>query len=246
MNLFRLLALSLIVLAFSGNASITSAQHARFSENTFHHWDFGANFMVGVPQGAFRQNIEKPGFGVDMFGVYHLKRLPFGIGADFGFITYGTSRRNEPFNPNIPEVTVRVSTSNNITFGHLMARIQPSHGTIQPYVDGLVGVSYLFTQSRVTDDQELNEIASSTNFEDVAFSGGIAAGTKIRLTEIIDQETGRKTRLYLDLRVRYIRGGEAEYLKEGSITVENGQMLFESNYSRTDLMTFNLGFTLSM
>lgn len=127
-----------------------------------------------------------------------------------------------------------------------MARIQPGHGTIQPYVDGLIGFSYLFTQSRVTDDQEFNEIASSTNFDDVALSGGIAAGTKIRLTEITDQETGRKTRLYLDLRVRYIRGGEAEYLKEGSITVDNGQMLFDSNYSRTDLMTFNIGFTLSL
>lgn len=246
MNISKMLVLSLILLAGSGGVSTTLAQNGRFSEDTFHHWDFGVNFMLGVPQGAFRQNIEKPGYGVDMFGVYHLKQLPFGFGADFGFVTYGTSRRNEPFNPNIPEVTVRVSTSNNITFGHLMARIQPSHGTIQPYVDGLIGLSYLFTESRVTDDREFNEIASSNNFEDVAFSGGIAAGTKIRLTEITDQETGRKTRLYLDLRVRYIRGGEAEYLKEGSITVDNGQMLFDSNYSRTDLMTVNLGFTLSL
>ncbi len=246
MKTITTLSLSLLFIVGFGFLSMTSAQNGENPDNGFHHLDFGADFMVGVPQGGFRNNIENPGFGIDMFAVYHLKGLHFGLGADLGFVTYGTSRRDEPFNPNIPEVTVRVSTNNNIAFGHLMTRIQPTHGAIQPYIDGLVGLNYLFTQSRVTDDRDTEEIASSTNFEDVAFSGGIAAGSKFRITETMDEDSGRIIRLYLDLRARFLLGGEAEYLQEGSIIVDNGQMTFDSNYSRTDLMTFHIGFTISM
>ncbi len=232
-----------ISLAFQSTAS---AQDDSDPESSFHHWDIGADFMVGVPQGGFRQNVDNPGFGVDMFAVYHMGDFPLGIGLDIGFVTYGTTRRDEPFNPNIPEVTVRVSTSNNIVFGHLMARVQPLHGTVQPYIDGLIGLNYLFTESRVSDDRDTEDIASTTNFEDVAFSSGLAAGTKIRITETRDSSSGRMMGVYLDLRARYLMGGEAEYLQEGSIIVENGQMRFDIDRSRTDLMTFHVGFSISI
>jgi len=41
--------------------------------------------------------------------------------------------------------------------------------------------------------------------------------------------------------MRYIIGGEAEYLKEGSITFEDLNVYYDVSKSKTDLMTAHIG-----
>jgi hypothetical protein len=206
------------------------------------NWDASVDFMLGAPQGGFKQNVDALGYGIDLLATYQLPYSYVAMGLDIGFLTYGTSRRTEPFSPDIPEVRVQVRTNNNIAFFHFLTRIQPGYGNIRPYMDALAGFNYLFTESTIRDQRTNEDIAGSTNFDDIAFSAGLAAGSKFHLFETVDDETGWPIRFYLDLRARYLIGGNAEYLKEGSIQRQNGNIIYEVDQSRTDILTFHLGF----
>jgi hypothetical protein len=206
------------------------------------NWDASVDFMLGAPQGGFKQNVDALGYGIDLLATYQLPYSYVAMGLDIGFMTYGTSRRTEPFSPDIPEVRVQVRTNNNIAFFHFLTRVQPGYGNIRPYLDALVGFNYLFTESRIQDQRTNEDIAGSTNFDDITFSAGIAAGSKFHLFETVDDETGWPIRFYLDLRARYLIGGNAEYLRVGSIQRQNGNIIYDVDQSRTDILTFHLGF----
>ena len=47
--------------------------------------------------------------------------------------------------------------------------------------------------------------------------------------------------LFLDLKVRYLFGSEAEYLKEGSVVVSPGKVDYKVSKSKTDLLTVHAG-----
>ncbi|HDP99988.1 MAG TPA: hypothetical protein ENN22_12500 [bacterium] len=59
----------------------------------------------------------------------------------------------------------------------------------------------------------------------------------------VDESENPKTgRLMLDLKVRYMFGGEAEYLKEGSINIDqNNNVIYDVSKSDTDFISFHLG-----
>ncbi|HDL19501.1 MAG TPA: hypothetical protein ENH29_10635 [Bacteroidetes bacterium] len=206
----------------------------------------GLNLMLGVPQGEFSDNVDNPGFGIGgMFGV-SIPHSPLMVGGDLGFLIYGSETRKEPFSTTIPDVTVNVETSNNIAMGHLLLRLQAPVGAIRPYMDGLIGFNYLFTETKIKDeDYNDDEIASSTNFDDAAFSYGAGGGLQIRVYNgrYKKPKEGEKnlTGVFIDFRVRYLVGGKAEYLKEGSIARENGRVTHDVTQSKTDLLTYQLG-----
>lgn len=57
-----------------------------------------------------------------------------------------------------------------------------------------------------------------------------------------NEEEGIKLReVLIDIGVKYIESGEAEYLKEGSIRTENGSVVYDVNKSKTNLLTFQIG-----
>jgi hypothetical protein len=47
--------------------------------------------------------------------------------------------------------------------------------------------------------------------------------------------------IFLDLGARYIANGEAEYLREGSITIVNDQVIFQPIRSATNLVVYHVG-----
>ncbi|HNS73334.1 MAG TPA: hypothetical protein PKI81_08015, partial [bacterium] len=116
---------------------------------------------------------------------------------------------------------------------------------IQPYADGVFGFDYLFTETSINDDDwddwddhdGHDQIASSTNFDDTAMSYGFGGGCKFRVWEAASEAT----EVFVDVQGRYLRGGEAEYLKKGSIRRENGKLLFDVSKSKTDLLVFKVG-----
>ncbi|MDX1531668.1 MAG: hypothetical protein R3362_09090 [Rhodothermales bacterium] len=204
----------------------------------------GAQFMVGVPLGAFYDRVETVGFGLSGQLLYHFGRAPIAVGVEGGFLVYDQERFNECLTT--CRVRVDVVTSNNVALGHLVLRLQPASGTLRPYADVLAGVHYLFTESRLEDEDfgENHEIASSTNFDDAAFSYGAAAGI---LVQVHSGRTraGRPYALHVDGRLRYLRGGEADYLRRGSIReTADGDLLFDVERSRTDLLLPQVGVTV--
>ena len=195
--------------------------------------------VVGFPQGEFEDHVDNAGVGLNFFAGLGLGRSPFVIGLDGGFLIYGFERRSEPFSTTIPDVYVDVETSNAIAMGHLLLRVQPPTGFVQPYVDGLVGFKYFFTETSIRDEDDYDyTIASSTNFDDAALSYGFGGGLDVAIHQ------GRKNMVLINVGARYLFGTEAEYLQEGSIERRNGRVTYIVDRSETNLLITQLGITL--
>jgi hypothetical protein len=214
------------------------------------------NFQLGLypllsqPQAEFQRNVENLGLGIGGFFFFGPGNGYASIGADFAYILYGSEERKEPFSTTIPDVTVNVETTNNIILGHLALRLQIPVGPVRPFVDGQIGFHYLFTQTTIKNEQLEEPIATSTNFQDIAFSYGGGAGVSIKIHERKEQlgtggDPTEKSPKYtfIEFRIRYLAGGEANYLKEGSIRREGGKVSYDTKHSRTDLMTYQVGLT---
>jgi len=204
------------------------------------------NFLLGQPQDEFKENVEDLGFGIGGMFAFRPGNSPVMIGVDVEYMIYGSETRQEPFSLTIPDVTVEVETRNNILLTHALLRLQGNSGTFRPYLDGLIGMHYFFTETKVRDEDDFGEepIASSLNQQDVAFSYGAGGGVML----LVYQKQGEGSKLQevlIDFRVRYSFGGEATYLKRGSITRENGTAIIDPLRSRTDLLTYQLGVVFS-
>jgi hypothetical protein len=181
----------------------------------------------GIPVGSLRENVGTGG-GVRLALAAWLDQSPVLFGVDIGFFGYGHVEEEVPFSSTVgPRVPVEVSTSNNVLETHLTARLQPRTGRFRPYAEVLAGFKYLFTRTKVgevgfedRDDDFGEEVASSTNFDDFALSGGVGAGLDI---QVYRQDNAAKPvrRVDLHLGVQYLLGQEAEYLTEGTLSDEN-------------------------
>lgn len=207
----------------------------------------GGAFVMGFPQGEFRDNVDNTGLGGTAHFLYRIGQSPLMIGMDAGFMIYGTERRNEPFSLTIPDVTVEVKTTNNIVLWHALARIQPGTGKVQPYFDGMIGLKYLFTTTSIHSEEGYDDpIASSKNFDDLAFSYGAGGGLQFQVYDTATGGTQRPVAVYIDLNLKYLLGSEAEYLKKGSITRTPGQPLtYDVLKSNTDILLFNIGVSVT-
>jgi hypothetical protein len=190
---------------------------------------FGITVGAGLPMGLFKTNLGKDGFQFDLYYARKLKSAPLFIGFDCAFFIYGMSTRQEPLE-NIPEVNVDVETSNSVIQGLFFIRLQPAKGPFRPYIEGLAGVSYLSTDTTITEREfPWDEIASDTNFSDFALAAGGGAGVEVHLWGV------------LDIKARYLTGSKAKYLKEGSIVYEGGQAVYLYQESATNLLSFQAG-----
>jgi hypothetical protein len=233
--------ISVLIILFLFGVSGTS-----FSQEIQAALDFG----VGIPQGDFRQQSDHVGGGINLMGGYRFANSPVMLGLEFGFMNFGTDSREEPISTTIPDVRVEVENSYNLVHGDLLFRLIAPPSTFRPYVDGLFGFNYFFTETVIRDRDDFfddDEKLSDTNFEDSALSYGFGAGMQIRLW----QRRGEITRtlndvepssVYLNLRGRYMFGREAEYLQKGSIQrTDDGEVIYDVSQSTTNLLHIKLG-----
>ena len=225
---WRLIAISLTLLCFIPGLCAQDFQA-------------GLNFLLGQPQGEFKENVEDLGFGIGGMFAFRPGNSPVMIGLDVEYMLYGSETRQEPFSHTIPDVTVEVATRNNILLTHALLRLQGKSGIFRPYLDGLIGMHYFFTETQVRDEDNFVEepIASTINQSDIAFSYGGGAGAMFLVHQ--KREGSRLTEVLIDFRVRYLLGGVATYLKKGSITRQNGTAIIDPLRSRTDLLTYQFG-----
>lgn len=200
------------------------------------------NFTLGFPMGEFKENVARTGIGISgqfMF-ISPRPKAPFGFGLNFGYLNYGSESRREPFSLTIPDVTVDVDRTNNIVNFHVVFQLMLPQGAIRPYIEGLFGGNYIFTETQIKS-RGSEEVASSTNFDDLAWSYGGGGGFLIRVhSGGPDGEVGD---VFVDLKARYLFGTEAEYLKEGSVKIINSKVYYDVSRSKTDLLTAHIGVT---
>lgn len=209
----------------------------------------GGNFTLAFPQTEFAENVDNTGFGGTLFGFAKFPNSPLSIGASFGFIVYGSETYEERLIPTAP-VWVDVTTTNSIINGHLVLRLEPPGDKVIPYLDGLIGFNYLFTETRIEDqdwDDDDDVIASTKNLDDFTFSYGIGGGLKIKVWTSPERPVGQSgvAGLYIDLGLRYLKGGEAEYMKEGSIEADGDDITYDINKSTTDILTGHIGVSVA-
>jgi len=215
-------------------------------------WAGGFGLVVGSPQDEFRKNVDNVGFGLNAYATNNFGGSAFQLGGSFSFLVYGRDERSEPFSYTIPDVRVDVITTNSIVMGHILARLQPPAGGIRPYIEGLYGFNYLSTSTTIENQRQSdddNEIASSTNFEDFTSSYGGGAGLMFTIwdaSNIMGSSGDFSGKLLLDLGIRYLFGGEAEYLKKGSIqpneqTSDPTDLIYDIQRSKTDILNFKIG-----
>ena len=201
----------------------------------------GINFTLGFPMGEFKDNVDRLGYGVSGHFMFLTPRpeAPFSVGLNIGFMNYGSESRREPFSTTIPDVVVDVDRTNNLANFHVVFQAAWPTGVVRPYVEGLFGGSYLFTETAIKS-RGTDEVASNTNFDDFAWSYGAGGGFMIEVASNPDESISS---IFIDLRARYLFGSEAEYLKEGSVKINNGKVSYDVVKSKTDLLSVNVGVT---
>ncbi|MCK5145472.1 hypothetical protein KAR48_01885 [bacterium] len=197
----------------------------------------GGSFTVMSPQDAFNDNVENLGFGLNGYFAYRFPRSPILAGVSASFNIYGTQTWSEPL---AGPVFVDVTTTNALINAFLFLRIEPAHGVVRPYADALLGFNYLTTDSRIDDIDEYEEIASSKNFDDFTSAYGLGGGLHIRVWQATEQLEGPSA-LHIDLGFRYIKGGEARYLKKGGIEQVGNNFIYHINRSTTNYLSVNIG-----
>ena len=195
--------------------------------------------MLASPQGEFRDNVNRLGYGFQVHGTLWKpnKLRPFTIGLNFGYLIYGEDTDRRPLSTTIPDVSVEVTTNNSIANFHMLFQVSPFFGTWKPYLEGLFGGAYIATNTSVESEKDYEDVFESTNFDDFAWSYGYGGGLMIR----VSRAPLKLSEIFLDLKARYLYGSEAEYLKEGSITVQNGRAVYDVSRSKTDLLSFHIG-----
>lgn len=211
-----------------------------FSSVTLFAQQAGISFTLGFPEGDFKDHNKRTGFGGNLEALL-VKTGPASMGLNIGYLNYGSETRRERFSTTIPDVMVDVNRTNNILNFHLLFHIAPDFSTFIPYAEGLFGGSYIFTETRIDSREE--DVASSTNFDDFTWSYGAGGGFMIHVYSNPDNEISD---VYIDFKVRYLFGGKAEYLKEGSVVIEDGIAYFTPEKSKTDLLTASLGVAVSL
>lgn len=207
----------------------------------------GVKFIGGFPRGEFNNHVKNTGIGGTGTFLYNFEHKPFAAGVSLGFLIYGRDTRTEPFSSTVQDVYVDVITTNNILKGHLVLRAQSPEGlgggAIIPYFDAMFGFHYLFTETRVQDTDAFGtgyDIASSTNYDDIATSYGGGGGFMVRVYDSSRDAEGIEA-VYVDFSVHYLKGGEAEYLKKDGIIRSDEKVTYNPSKSTTNLLNFSLG-----
>jgi len=208
----------------------------------------GGYFAMGFPQNEFKENVDNISYGASGYFTYRLPNSPLSVGLSFSFLMYGHESREEPFGPNVPEVWVDVNTTNAMIMGHFLLRLQPPTGRLRPYLDGLFGFKLLTTDTRVRSKEFLDDeaIASSNHIRDTALSFGAGAGVIICAYAAPRRPyRGSSFAVYVDLGARYLKGGNTEYMIEGSLIRNGDDIIYEVYESTTDIITMHIGVSFS-
>ena len=198
-------------------------------------FQFVPKFVTGIPVGPFGKKVgASPGAAVDFTA--RIGQTPVSVGAAFDYLLYGTETRRLALFPAVPEVLTDVGTTNNLIRTHALVRVQPAAGRVRPYAEGLLGFSYVYTRTSVALGDGSG--GATTHLGDFAPSFGAGGGVTIALASLSD------ARLGLDIGLRYLTGGEVDYLTRGELQRDETGVTFEPTRSLATLFDMQIGITV--
>lgn len=199
---------------------------------------FGLDFMLSEPKEEFRNNVDN-GFGGGGTLLYRLDRGGW-LSARFdgNYLRYGKESKRVPFSETVgSRILVDVHTSNFIAGIAAGPEFAVPRGWVRPYVNASISHLFFRTVSTVEGIRSSDEpIASTTNHSDGTRAWVYGGGLRIPIPRSNSNFT-------IDVGLRYFRGGEASYLREGSI-IDNpdGSITILPLLSRTPFIGYTVGF----
>lgn len=205
------------------------------------HLFLNGNLQLGIPVEAFRQNLDRNGFGGGGIFLLQLKTLPVFAGLELSGITYDSESIRYTVNVGGFLTDYKLSTRNNIFLGHVVFRVQPEiRFPIRPYFDGMIGFKHLYTRT-VLEEEDTDTTNGDTDQKDWAFSYGGAAGIQLSLF--------RNKSVTIDLRCAYLPGANANYLvrrENANGPFDDPLDAFEETSSPTTLLLPQIGVTFNL
>lgn len=204
-----------------------------------------ASFMVASPQKEFKKQNDNTGFGLQIQGALNSPGItsPITFGASIGFMVFSSDKRTYENSVGFFDFEQSLDVSNNMANFHLFLQLAPIPGPVKPYAEILGGGNLLFTTASVKLESVDNipsfeeDYSKDDSFTDFTWSYGAGAGLLISIIPLPAVD------LYLDLKARYLRGGEAEFVTQEDIEVDfdEGEVYFSPRKAKTELLSFHLG-----
>lgn len=216
-----------------------------------------AAFAITDPRGEFDANTDT-GYGFTGAYLYAFGRdRIFGLGVTGLVQSYGSTGRRAPLSPTIPELRVDVETTNNTALVQGLVQLKAPTGALQPYLQGTGGFGWFFTTTSLQNPFTNETILRDTNQSDGTWVWGGGGGLLVRVYEgrrrpDVDARgrvlgRGREpVRAYLDLGARALRGDEVEYLTEGTLVTDEGEVDIDRRLveSEIEAVQYQIGLTV--
>ena len=173
------------------------------------------------------------GFGGQVSHALDPQRI-FSIHATVDYLIYGhDTERYYVYGGDLD-----ITTSNNILSIGIGPQLMAPGPGVRPYVNGTYGFSYFRTGTELKWRYADEAVDSWTDFSDAVLAWTAGGGLLIPL--------GSGSRpIMLNLGATYHGNGEAEYLREGSITRdESGETYFTPIRSRTNMVVYTVGVSI--
>jgi opacity protein-like surface antigen len=146
-------------------------------------------------------------------------------------MAYGREKIRVP----LSRVLLQMTTTNSIATFTLGPELAKPSGRIRPYVNAGYGRLLFRTTSTIQDYDSTDEGAGTTNHKDGAGAWVYGGGLRFSLGPSASP-------LSLDLGLRYHHGGNASYLREGSIQdYPDGSIAVTPLSSRTPFVVYSIG-----
>jgi hypothetical protein len=241
----RMILTTAVSLGLAGLPGLARAQH-----------QVTAALVATDPQGEFDLNTDT-GFGFTGSYLYGFGRQRvFALGVTGTVQSYGRTSRRAILSPTIPDIRVDVETTNNNAYIQGIAQLKAPTGAVQPYAVATGGLGWFFTTTALEDRFTDTVVLSDTNQSDGTWVLGGGGGLLIRVFQgqarpdmdgqgrVLGQRD--PVRAYLDLGARYLRGGQVEYLTEGTLVTDDGEVDLDERLVETEIeaMQYQIGLTV--
>lgn len=193
--------------------------------------------MLSQPKEGFRQNVGN-GFGGGGALLYRLDKTGvLSLRFDVSGLAYGRETKRVPLSELVgARILVDATTTNSIAAFSFGPELAIPIRAVRPYVNAAVSGLLFRTSSSVKGTGLSSEpIASTTNYSDSTRAWVFGGGVRIPIPR-------GGPNLRLDIGIRYYRGGEVSYLREGSIQDRpDGSISISPLTSRTPYMAYLIG-----
>ena len=204
--------------------------------------------------GEFRENIGHSiiGGGFSFSFGYRPGKSPFILGLSGKYIIYGLdSRREYVYIPEFGEIGFKIEYNYAIFQAHVYLRLQPiTKKRVHPYFDLMVGLSDISCHSSIPSEDYDNDYSYEVrekHLGDTVLTYGAGGGFMIKVGASRRRSIKRRAiEHFIDIGAHYTNSNkDAEYLKRGSIILEDDEITLIVYQSPLQMLTFRIGYVIN-